>query len=172
MTIRCPKAPHDSRQGYMHAEDDDTPYSVDGVLYCGRCHSLAHTTSASREAAYAVEEAAWFRWLRDNPQSGAYIAVLVAKNRPFGPDLGATMNSGEVIGVMEDAKQPEYRYAVPPSGGVSEAMTGDGLLKRLDSLRGYERRVNDREIVLTFRAPGDAALFAEALSAWRSGGHP
>ena len=24
--------------GYLHAEDDDTPYDVDGCLYCGRCH--------------------------------------------------------------------------------------------------------------------------------------
>lgn len=24
--------------GYLHAENDDTPYDVDGLAYCGRCH--------------------------------------------------------------------------------------------------------------------------------------
>jgi len=24
--------------GYMHNEDDDTAYLVDGIAYCGRCH--------------------------------------------------------------------------------------------------------------------------------------
>ena len=25
--------------GYLHGEDDDKPYDVDHVTYCGRCHS-------------------------------------------------------------------------------------------------------------------------------------
>lgn len=33
--LTCPKMP---RGGYLHGEDDDSPYSVDGDLYCGRCH--------------------------------------------------------------------------------------------------------------------------------------
>ncbi len=24
--------------GYLHDSEDDTPYLVDGVYYCGRCH--------------------------------------------------------------------------------------------------------------------------------------
>jgi hypothetical protein len=24
--------------GYLHDADDDKPYDVDGVMYCGRCH--------------------------------------------------------------------------------------------------------------------------------------
>ena len=35
--VNCPKAPHVG-DGYLHGEDDDTPYDVDGVPYCGRCH--------------------------------------------------------------------------------------------------------------------------------------
>jgi len=35
--IDCPKVPHFG-EGYLHAKDDDSPYSVDGVIYCGRCH--------------------------------------------------------------------------------------------------------------------------------------
>ena len=35
--IDCPKASH-TRDGYLHGEDDDTPYDVDGLSYCGRCH--------------------------------------------------------------------------------------------------------------------------------------
>jgi hypothetical protein len=34
----CVKAPHvNSLGGYLHAADDDRPYDVDGVRYCGRC---------------------------------------------------------------------------------------------------------------------------------------
>src|SRR5690606_35922347 len=48
------------------------------------------------------------------------ITVLVAKNRPHGPDLGASMASGEAVGVMEDAKQPEYRLAATPPAPDAE----------------------------------------------------
>jgi hypothetical protein len=34
---KCQKAPH-TGTGYLHDADDDRPYDVDGVLYCGRCH--------------------------------------------------------------------------------------------------------------------------------------
>lgn len=38
-SLKCPKAPHDNPSGgYLHGEDDDRPYDVDGMLYCGRCH--------------------------------------------------------------------------------------------------------------------------------------
>lgn len=38
----CEKVPH-TGDGYLHAEDDDTPYDVDSVMYCGRCHvAIAH----------------------------------------------------------------------------------------------------------------------------------
>ena len=36
--IDCPKAKHGPEGGYLHGEDDDTPYDVDGCTYCGRCH--------------------------------------------------------------------------------------------------------------------------------------
>jgi hypothetical protein len=35
--IICHKATHVG-DGYLHNSDDDTPYCVDGVYYCGRCH--------------------------------------------------------------------------------------------------------------------------------------
>lgn len=62
-----------------------------------------------------AREAAWFRWLRDNPQAAAFTAVNVAKWVPAGPDLGATMASGTVVGEMEDAKNPDYRYHIAAS---------------------------------------------------------
>lgn len=34
----CEKIQHDPDVGYLHDRDDDTPYDVDGVMYCGRCH--------------------------------------------------------------------------------------------------------------------------------------
>lgn len=37
-TSTCQKVIHDGRQGYLHGPDDDSPYDVDGVRYCGRCH--------------------------------------------------------------------------------------------------------------------------------------
>lgn len=40
-TLMCPKQPHDRLDGgYLHRADDDTPYTVDGVSYCGRCHHV------------------------------------------------------------------------------------------------------------------------------------
>lgn len=35
--VNCEKSAH-TGDGYMHGEDDDSPYDVDGVMYCGRCH--------------------------------------------------------------------------------------------------------------------------------------
>jgi len=37
--VDCKKAPH-IREGYLHAEDDDGPFDVDGIAYCGRCHQV------------------------------------------------------------------------------------------------------------------------------------
>lgn len=36
--LNCPKQPHTRPDGYLHAENDDRPYDVDGCRYCGRCH--------------------------------------------------------------------------------------------------------------------------------------
>lgn len=37
--VTCQKAQHDpQRAGYLHEENDDSPYTVDGMRYCGRCH--------------------------------------------------------------------------------------------------------------------------------------
>lgn len=37
--LTCIKAPHDNPGGgYLHDETDDSPYDVDGLTYCGRCH--------------------------------------------------------------------------------------------------------------------------------------
>jgi len=33
----CVKVDHVGN-GYLHGDKDDTPYNVDGCLYCGRCH--------------------------------------------------------------------------------------------------------------------------------------
>ena len=38
--VNCVKRVHCSRRGYLHASGDDSPYDVDGVLYCGRCHEV------------------------------------------------------------------------------------------------------------------------------------
>ena len=35
--VSCPKVAHIGA-GYLHGPDDDRPYDVDGVTYCGRCH--------------------------------------------------------------------------------------------------------------------------------------
>ena len=38
----CPKVEH-SGAGYLHADDYDGGYDVDGVQYCGRCHGWIGT---------------------------------------------------------------------------------------------------------------------------------
>ena len=35
--VTCYKVNHIGT-GYLHAENDDGPYDVDGCMYCGRCH--------------------------------------------------------------------------------------------------------------------------------------
>lgn len=42
----CPKVPHVG-DGYLHGADDDGPYDVDGVQYCGRCHGWMFLTPAT-----------------------------------------------------------------------------------------------------------------------------
>ena len=42
--MTCPKMPH-TRGGEMHGPDDDRPYEVDGLLYCGRCHYSVNATT-------------------------------------------------------------------------------------------------------------------------------
>lgn len=36
----CAKIVHAQGAGYLHGENDNSPYYVDGVRYCGRCHHL------------------------------------------------------------------------------------------------------------------------------------
>ena len=36
--FNCRKLPHGPQGGYLHDEDYNGPYDVDGVMYCGRCH--------------------------------------------------------------------------------------------------------------------------------------
>ncbi len=36
--VDCEKIPH-LGDGYLHDENDDTPYEVDSYIYCGRCHT-------------------------------------------------------------------------------------------------------------------------------------
>lgn len=44
---RCQKVYHWDGEGFLHAGDDDSPYNVDGVRYCGRCHHcLPHDESS------------------------------------------------------------------------------------------------------------------------------
>lgn len=34
----CEKVEHGGVIGHLHGAEDDREFSVDGVLYCGRCH--------------------------------------------------------------------------------------------------------------------------------------
>lgn len=36
--VNCEKVIHKTNQGFLHWSDDDRPFDVDGVNYCGRCH--------------------------------------------------------------------------------------------------------------------------------------
>lgn len=40
---RCNKILH-TGTGYLHGDNDDTPYDVDGCVYCGRCHQSLDKT--------------------------------------------------------------------------------------------------------------------------------
>jgi len=49
----CPKAAH-LGEGYLHAADDDGPYDVDGVAYCGRCHGWLGASVRDTQAAALI----------------------------------------------------------------------------------------------------------------------
>lgn len=42
--IECKKVEH-TGEGYLHQSHDDSPYDVDGMSYCGRCHYVLGKTS-------------------------------------------------------------------------------------------------------------------------------
>lgn len=46
--IDCKKVKHIG-DGYLHLSDDDGPYDVDGMVYCGRCHECLGTISRSAQ---------------------------------------------------------------------------------------------------------------------------
>lgn len=37
--VDCEKVPHTAPGGYLHLATDDGAYEVDGLIYCGRCHT-------------------------------------------------------------------------------------------------------------------------------------
>ena len=41
--IECKKVEHIG-EGYLHQSHDDSPYDVDGMSYCGRCHYVLGKT--------------------------------------------------------------------------------------------------------------------------------
>jgi len=51
----CPKVQH-LGAGYLHGADDDRPYDVDGVAYCGRCHGWLGAAPTAREMLLACEK--------------------------------------------------------------------------------------------------------------------
>lgn len=46
--IDCRKVPH-VREGMLHGPDDDGPFDVDGLVYCGRCHMAIDVVSRDAE---------------------------------------------------------------------------------------------------------------------------
>lgn len=40
--VNCTKEEHTRDGGYLHDEEDDTPFDVDGIKYCGRCHTVIY----------------------------------------------------------------------------------------------------------------------------------
>lgn len=44
----CKKVEH-LGDGYLHRADDNWPYDVDGLVYCGRCHEWLGTISSGTD---------------------------------------------------------------------------------------------------------------------------
>lgn len=45
----CTKQAHDlGRFTYFHEPEDDRPFTVDGVTYCGRCHCVMPADAAGK----------------------------------------------------------------------------------------------------------------------------
>lgn len=52
---QCQKVPHDNPSGgYLHDENDDSPYDVDGMLYCGRCHVVVNQQTGRCQSSWLM----------------------------------------------------------------------------------------------------------------------
>jgi hypothetical protein len=64
--MSCKKVIHEpGKTGYLHEADDDRPYDVDGVEYCGRCHGLysfGHGSELPVSEIWTVFHQLWAAW--------------------------------------------------------------------------------------------------------------
>src|SRR5690606_15680684 len=83
-TMTCPKVPHVG-DGYLHGEDDDAPYSVDGVLYCGRCHYSVNAVTRTCERPASPSPAPTLAAMREEWEMEATsLARIVARLEELG----------------------------------------------------------------------------------------
>lgn len=69
----CTKYSHGDGKGFLHSEDEDGSYDVDGALYCGRCHAALEPgldEAALSAEAHAREQAEAKQERRPAPTNG------------------------------------------------------------------------------------------------------
>lgn len=78
--VNCPKMPHIGT-GHLHGEYDDSPYSVDGIWYCGRCHRAITPPAVPATVRETHEVLADDAVRRDADQEAQTVAKLLGMMR-------------------------------------------------------------------------------------------
>lgn len=95
--LTCLKVEHFGN-GWMHDAADDTPYDVDGVMYCGRCHrSLPEHEMPDKHKRVAE---CWVNWwlIEGMPIPKAYLTECEAL------ESQTLFNTGTLIAVAKHEK--------------------------------------------------------------------
>lgn len=124
----CQKVPH-LGVGYMHAEGDNSPYQVDGISYCGRCHFALSTPvpmdqlESARTAGHAEEAGPGF-------DLDAFVLAVIDKYIKFAPGAYQPIHAGCLKEALRDALYGDRFICID----------GPSLHRSLYGLRGCEVR--------------------------------
>lgn len=105
----CPKVPHVGT-GHLHAADDDSPYSVDGHLYCGRCHYACSASGVCENPKHAPGSPAVALPAAD--ERLAALALNIADMRRMGGEA-AMIDLGVVEALLAECAELRATLARP-----------------------------------------------------------
>lgn len=139
----CQKIPHSAGGGYMHDEEHDGPYDVDGVLYCGRCHSW-YNNPADHGAPALSEQPRTAAG--DGSAPGKWAEELIAERNALRSELATAREEIAENGALcvklaaekarADKAEQEYREIK-----AVLAVTRDDLAKAEQRVREYEELI-------------------------------
>ncbi len=138
----CKKAPHGAG-GYLHLPEDDGPYDVDGVKYCGRCHVYLGQPKAQVEVERPApqEQDSIREALRDPIRAALRDLLFTTCESECSPYIsqpcGAKFCSYEAMADHLKAHHPDFDPAARPGQADPQPQTDD------DSTRGHKGTLSE-----------------------------